>query len=237
MPATPPSSEQPATHPLDWRWLGRVSYAAGLEIQEDLVQQRREGRIPDTILLLEHDPVYTIGRTRDRSSLRDADQLPHPVIEINRGGKATYHGPGQLVGYLILDLNPLGRDLHHYLRTLEDGLIAGVRALGVEHADRREGLTGVWVEDRKLISIGVGVRHWIAMHGFALNVDANLEGFSSIVPCGIDAVEMTSLERELGQSQALAEVGQALRPHLTSALWPASADGERPTGPIPDQTN
>jgi lipoyl(octanoyl) transferase len=150
---------------MDFRWLGTVSYADGLALQNELVEQRHRGEIGDTVLLLEHEPVYTIGRTRDQTSLRDPGDLPHPVFEINRGGQATYHGPGQLVGYLILDLNVHGRDLHDYLRRIESFLIAFAGHFGME-AGRREGLTGVWVEDRKLASIGVGVRKWISMHGF-----------------------------------------------------------------------
>jgi len=120
-----------------------------------LVEERRQGAIGDTILLLEHEPVYTIGRTRDRSSLRDAGEHGLPVVEINRGGQATYHGPGQLVGYPILDLNDYGHDLHIYSRALEEALIEACGAAGIT-AGRREGLTGVWVEDRKIASIGVG---------------------------------------------------------------------------------
>ena len=154
----------------------------------------QRGESDDTLILLEHEPVYTIGRTRDRSSLREG--LPHPVFETNRGGQATYHGPGQLTGYPILDLNKRGRDLHHYLRFLEDYLIRFSAGFGVT-AQRREGLTGVWVGERKLASLGVGVRKWISMHGFAINIlSSSTADFSSITPCGLTGVEMTSLERE-----------------------------------------
>jgi len=177
------------------QWLGRVSYADGLHLQEELLARHLAGENADTILLLEHESVFTIGRTPDRSSLGDLEKLPAPLVEIGRGGKATWHGPGQLVGYPVINLARYGQDLHHYLRALEDGLIAGCRALGVP-ADRREGLTGVWVENRKLASIGVGARHWITQHGFALNVCGDMEGFAAITPCGLDGVVMTSLERE-----------------------------------------
>lgn len=183
------------TPAFDLRWLGRIDYLAALNLQTELVEERRQGSIGDTILLLEHEPVYTIGRTRDRSSLREAESDGLPVVETNRGGQATYHGPGQLVGYPILDLNHYGRDLHLYLRTLEDALIEACGEAGIA-ADRREGLTGVWVEDRKIASIGVGVRHWISMHGFAINVAADLGGFAAIIPCGIQDVTMTSVEEE-----------------------------------------
>lgn len=171
-------------------------YVEGLTLQEKTVANILSGTGRDTILLLQHEPVYTIGRLRDRSSLRSTDSLPYPVVETNRGGQATYHGPGQLTGYPILDLNPRGRDLHLHLRLIEDALIAACADLQVS-AGRRDGLTGVWVEDRKLASIGVGVRKWISMHGFAINVTRQcLPPFLSITPCGLDGVSMTCLEAE-----------------------------------------
>jgi lipoyl(octanoyl) transferase len=173
---------------------GRINFAAALDLQEQVVEDLLAGRGEETLILLEHEPVYTIGRTRDRSSLREA--LPHPVFETNRGGQATYHGPGQLVGYPILDLNKRGRDLHLYLRFLEEYLIDFSAMFGVE-AHRREGLTGVWVEGpSKLASLGVGVRRWVSMHGFAINIRREaMESFTHITPCGIAGVEMTSLEQ------------------------------------------
>ena len=188
----------------DFRWLGRISYGDAISRQELLVEQRRANEIGDTILLLEHEPVYTIGRTRDRSSLEKTTALPHPVVETNRGGQATYHGPGQLVGYPILDLKNHGQDLHAYLRALEAAIMAFAATHGIS-AERREGLTGVWVGSRKLASLGVGVRHWISMHGFALNVSADLGGFDAIVPCGIRDVEMTSVDRERKHNKGSAD--------------------------------
>lgn len=181
------------------RWLGRISYADGITLQEELIAEIRSNpEHPGTLLLLEHEPVYTIGRTRDQSSLGNTKLLPHPVVEINRGGQATYHGPGQLVGYPLLPLGRFKKDLHVYLRYLEDFLIDLSASCGVT-ARRREGLTGTWVEDRKLASIGVGVRHWISMHGFAINVEpVALSGFRSITPCGIGGVQMTDLSTESG---------------------------------------
>ncbi len=183
---------------MDIRWLGRIPFSEALALQEKLVAGKIAGDPADHLLLLEHDPVYTIGRTPDVSSLRAADSLPHPVVRINRGGQATYHGPGQLVGYPILDLRPRGQDLHRYLRGLETLLIETLRDCGIA-ASRRESLTGVWVGERKIASIGVGVRRWISMHGFALNVCGDLAPFMEITPCGIAGVEMTSIERETGQ--------------------------------------
>ena len=176
--------------------LGRMDFNAALELQEKCVAGLQEGRSGETLLLLEHEPVYTIGRTRDRSSLRET--LPHPVFETNRGGQATFHGPGQLVGYPILDLNKRGRDLHRYLRFLEEFLIEFAATWGVA-AERREGLTGVWAGKRKLASLGVGVRRWISMHGFAINVTGeSTRPFDHITPCGLAGVEMTSLSHESG---------------------------------------
>jgi lipoyl(octanoyl) transferase len=176
-----------------------IDYEAGLRLQEQHVAAILDGSGGETIFLLEHQPVYTIGRLRDQSSLRDPASLPFPVHEINRGGQATYHGPGQLVGYPILDLNHRGRDLHEHLRKLEDALIEACARFGV-NAGRRPGLTGVWVENRKLASIGVGVRKWISMHGFAINITREcLPPFFAITPCGIDGVEMGCLEKEAGR--------------------------------------
>lgn len=200
-------------------WLGTLSFEEGLRIQDELVAQRVANEIPDTLLLLEHEPVYTIGRRRDQSSLRDSENLPHPVFQTNRGGQATYHGPGQLVGYFITNLNVRGRDLHAHLRHIEDLLIAFLNSLGVP-ATRREDLTGTWVADRKIASIGVGVRRWVTMHGFALNIsDAPLAAFSHITPCGIQDVTMTSLHSEAPEHAGLDVPAAAahLVHHLTAA--------------------
>lgn len=172
---------------------GRLTFAEGLALQERLVAQVAAGGA-ESLVLLEHEPVYTIGRTRDHSSLSGIE--PYPVHETNRGGQATYHGPGQLTGYPILDLNKRGRDLHAYLRFLE-GFLIDFCAIHRVEASRRESLTGVWVQTRKIASLGVGVRKWITMHGFAINIlRGSVEPFSHITPCGISGVEMTSLEHE-----------------------------------------
>jgi lipoyl(octanoyl) transferase len=185
--------------PIEVQWLGRVEYEQTLELQNQLVSEYLAGVGSEKLLLLEHEPVYTIGRTRDQSSLRSPKTLPHPVFEINRGGKATWHGPGQLVAYPILDLKRHGRDLHCYLRFLEEIIIVTSSVLGVQ-SHRRDGLTGVWIGSRKIASIGVGVRRWVTMHGLALNVTrSSLESFRHITPCGIADAEMTCLERESGQ--------------------------------------
>jgi lipoyl(octanoyl) transferase len=199
-------------------WLGLITYERGLELQEQLVDGLAAGESGEHLLLLEHEPVYTMGRSRDDSSLRDEQQLPHPIYRTNRGGQATYHGPGQLVGYPLLNLAERGKDLHKYLRFLEETLILVLAAYEVQGC-RREGLTGVWVEDRKIASIGIGVRRWISMHGFALNVGEELPGFASITPCGISGVTMTSLSREAGRMIETEEVAQT-----TSSIFKAEME-------------
>jgi lipoyl(octanoyl) transferase len=185
-------------------------------LQEEIVAQKRhDDSLKDQLLFLEHEPVYTIGRTPDQSSLSasgrirraepGAAHLPYPLFAINRGGQATYHGPGQLMGYPIIDLRRCGQDLHKYLRWLELLLIETLAEYGIA-AERRESLTGVWVENRKIASIGVGVRHWITMHGFALNVCGDLSPFDHIVPCGINNVAMTSMEKETGSGFSVLDV-------------------------------
>jgi len=202
------------------RWLGRMEFSPALALQEEIVAAKRyDPSLKDHLLLLEHEPVYTIGRTPDRSSLSatgrirgselGAAHLPHPLYSINRGGQATYHGPGQLIGYPIIDLHRCGQDLHKYLRWLEQLLIDALAEYDIR-ADRRESLTGVWVENRKIASIGVGVRHWITMHGFALNVCGDLSPFDHIVPCGITNVAMTSMEKETGKPFTVPEVARAV---------------------------
>ena len=209
-----------ATVDLRVRWLGRMDFARALALQEEIVLKKRNDRsVEDQLLLLEHEPVYTIGRTPDQSSLSsvarirrgelDGAHLPHPLFTINRGGQATYHGPGQLMGYPIIDLHRCGQDLHKYLRWLEQLLIDLLAENGIA-ASRRESLTGVWIGDRKIASIGVGVRHWITMHGFALNVCDDLSPFDHIVPCGINGVVMTSVEKETDTAFSVARVAMSI---------------------------
>jgi lipoyl(octanoyl) transferase len=195
-----------------------MDFPDALALQEKIVAQKREDRgSEDELLLLEHEPVYTIGRTPDRSSLLGVEHLPHPLFSINRGGQATYHGPGQLIGYPIVDLRRCGQDLHKYLRWLERLLIEVLSEYGIA-ATQRGLLTGVWVEDRKIASIGVGVRHWITMHGFALNVCGDLSPFSHIVPCGLNSVAMTSMEMETGDTFSVVGVASAME-KLAMRKW------------------
>ncbi len=179
---------------LQSRWLGRIDYQEGLHLQEKLVAQKINGSRENYLLFLEHSPVYTMGRRRDDWSL-GTTSLPHPLYRIGRGGEATYHGPGQLVCYPILDLLLFHHDLHAYLRFLEEVTIKTLYHYKIM-ASRREGLTGVWAEDRKIASLGIGVRKWISFHGLALNVSGDLTPFEKITPCGIRGVVMTSVEKE-----------------------------------------
>ncbi|OLD43503.1 MAG: lipoyl(octanoyl) transferase [Gemmatimonadetes bacterium 13_1_40CM_2_70_7] len=178
---------------------GRVPYGEALEWQRRLAQDRIAGRLAhDVLLLLEHPPVITLGRNSHAAHVL-ADGAGIEVFEIERGGDVTYHGPGQLVGYPIIDLTHHRQDLHWYLRTLEQALIDALARLGVA-AERHPGYTGVWTGGgkRKIASIGVHVKQWVTWHGFALNVTTDLTAFDRIVPCGIAGVEMTSVEKERG---------------------------------------
>lgn len=174
-------------------------YRDAWELQRRLVEARQADAIPDVVLLLEHPHTYTLGRRGDESEVLASPEhllkLGATVVEVDRGGLATYHGPGQLVGYPILDLRPRGREVHSYLRNLEEALINTLRECGIP-AQRVAQKTGVWVDDRKIASIGVRFSRWISSHGFALNVTTDLSYFSHIVPCGMPAVTMTSVARE-----------------------------------------
>ena len=180
--------------------LGTVPYREAWDLQWRLVEARQAGDIPDVVLLLEHPHTYTIGRRGDNSEVLASPEylksLGATVIDVDRGGLATYHGPGQLVGYPILDLRSRGREVHSHLRNLEGALIDTLRETGIP-AQRVPQKTGVWVECRKIASIGVRFSRWISSHGFALNVTTDLSYFSHIVPCGMPAVTMTSVAQEI----------------------------------------
>jgi lipoyl(octanoyl) transferase len=195
---------------LQVRRLGSVSYGNGLALQEDLVGRRRAGEIPDQLLLLEHPHVITLGSSsHPEHVLADPARLAELEVEVHetgRGGDVTYHGPGQLVGYPILDLKPDRKDLHRYLRDLEEVLIRVVASYGVE-ARRASGMTGVWTEEGKVAAIGVRISSgWITSHGFALNVSTDLSFFGTIVPCGIQDRGVVSLEGLLGRPVEMTRV-------------------------------
>ena len=186
--------------------LGRREYGEVLELQRSLCRQRIAGEIEhDVLLLVEHEPVITLGRGTRPGSLpvspSTLERRGVAVFEVERGGDVTFHGPGQLVGYPIIDLRQHREDLHWYLRQLEAGLIAGLASIGIE-AGPNPGLTGVWTSGRKIASIGIHVKQWVTFHGFALNVTTDLSYFDLIVPCGIPDVVMTSVSRELGRDDS-----------------------------------
>ncbi len=195
---------------LEVRDLGLIPYSEALELQSYLVARRRAGDIPDQLLLLQHPHVITLGTGSSRSHvLADESRrrdLGIDLVEVGRGGDVTYHGPGQLVGYPILDLKPDRKDLHQYLRDLEAVLVQALEGMGIR-AERKPDLTGVWVEGRKIATIGVRVSSgWITSHGFALNVSNDLSFFETIVPCGIQDVSVTSVSQELGQPCGIADI-------------------------------
>jgi len=200
---------------IEVRRLGRIGYEEALELQKQLVERRKAGEIPDQLLLLEHPPVITLGvKTRNNPTniVAGPEALAAKgitVFETGRGGDVTYHGPGQLVGYPILDLKPDRCDVHRYVRDIEEVMIRTAAAFGVE-AGRLPGLTGAWVGNDKLAAIGVRISKWVTSHGFALNVDTALDHFEFIVPCGITDKGVTSLEKLLGRAIPMAEVEAAV---------------------------
>jgi lipoyl(octanoyl) transferase len=173
--------------------LGIVEYAAALALQTAMVAARQANEIGDTLLLLEHPHVFTLGRGADERFMLPQRPGNVPVYRVSRGGQVTYHGPGQLIGYPILKLEGRERDVHRYLRNIEEGMIRALAECDIA-ATRREGLTGIWAGTKKIGSIGVGIKRWTTCHGFALNVCPDLSYFSGIVPCGIAGCEMTSIE-------------------------------------------
>ncbi len=175
--------------------LGRADYDETHTLQETLRERRLQAAVPDALLLLEHPPVYTLGRNADALHLGAAADGPIPVRRVGRGGQVTYHGPGQLVGYGIIDLRQRGLDVRGYIRGLEEVIIRTAATCGVQ-GTRVAGQPGVWVGPRKLASVGIGLRRWVSVHGFALNVTTELSRFDAIVPCGLAGVRMTSLAAE-----------------------------------------
>jgi lipoyl(octanoyl) transferase len=215
--------------PLLVRRLGRVGYARGLEIQESLVAERQAGQVEDQLLLLEHDPVFTLGRNARRENvLFPAEALRErgfEVFDIGRGGDVTYHGPGQVVGYPILDLSPDRRDVHRYVRDLEEVMIRTCADYGIE-AGRVTGLTGTWVGQDKIGAIGVRIARWVTSHGFAFNVATDLSAFDLIVPCGIRGRGVTSLARLLGRPVPLDEVMDRLAAHVAAVFERAAREAD-----------
>lgn len=216
----------PVNRDLHWSWLGRIPYGEAVELQLAVRDALKKGEGPERFLLLEHPHVYTLGRNADRSDvLADADWLrargvePVEVAECDRGGQVTYHGPGQLVGYPVVNLSPDRRDIRRYVRDLQEALIRTLAGYGIEGRPGEEAaFIGVWVGESKIASIGVHLSRWITTHGFALNVSTDLSYFSGIIPCGLNQVEMTSIERLTGQAPALSDVAADCARHLSEIL-------------------
>jgi lipoate-protein ligase B len=188
-----------------------MAYAEALELQREVARDRISGAIPqDVLLLVEHPPVVTLGRSSKEKNLISSPAFLAAkgveLFEVERGGDVTFHGPGQLVGYPIIDLKRHKLDLHWYLRTVEEALIRTIGECGIP-GERNIGYTGVWTNNRKIASIGVHARDWVTWHGFALNVTTDLSYFDLIVPCGIPGVEMTSIVKETGLSPSVGDVG------------------------------
>jgi len=202
------------THTLEVRRLGVVPYAEALEVQKALVEERRAGRVPNLLLLLQHPPVITLGvRKSSRANVTATDaQLAARGVEVHdtgRGGDVTYHGPGQIVGYPILDLRPDRCDVHRYVRDLEEVMIRVCADYGIT-AGRVGGMSGTWVASEKIGAIGVRISRWITSHGFAFNVNTNLQDFQLIVPCGIADRGVTSLQKLLGRPLSIEEVEERM---------------------------
>jgi lipoyl(octanoyl) transferase len=200
--------------------LGLVPYQEAWDVQRALAGAVSQGAIPDTVVLLEHPPVVTLGRRTNEGELHVPDDAKVDVVETNRGGKSTFHGPGQLVCYPILDLRRHGKDVKKYVRDLEESLIRTVAPLGVE-ATRIEGLTGIWLErpPRKIASIGVHISRWVTTHGYALNVDLDPAPFTEwITACGLEDAAFTTIARELGRSVTVAEVRPLAHEALASVF-------------------
>ena len=189
--------------------LGNSSYKRTWELQKELQLQRIENKIDDTLLLVEHEPVYTFGKNSDENHLLQNYPENVKLFHIERGGDITFHGPGQIVGYPIIDLHNYKMSISWYMHTLEEVIIRSLDKFGIS-ADRKDGLTGVWVEDEKIAALGVRISRWVTMHGFALNVNTDLTYYDSIIPCGIFDYGITSLEHILGEKQNMSKIKSIL---------------------------
>jgi lipoate-protein ligase B len=193
---------------------GRIGYEEGMKLQDELLEGRIKGVLPDTLILLEHDEAITIGRSGSEEDILVSREMLREMgiglYFVNRGGKATYHGPGQIVGYPIMDISRFGSDIRRYVGMIEDFIILFLEGMGIE-GRRIDGNIGVWVGDEKIASIGIGVKRWISFHGFSLNVDPDLSRFDLIRPCGMEGVRMTSISKLIGRGVSVWECIGGLR--------------------------
>jgi lipoate-protein ligase B len=225
----------PRERPCEIIDIGLCSYAKAYDFQKKLARSKREGAISDSLILVEHFPVLTLGRRGRREHiLVTTDHLRSlgiEVLDVDRGGDVTYHGPGQLVGYPILDLRGRREDVNWILRSIESALIASLKEFGIE-AGVEPGLTGVWVNGAKIAAIGIGISHWVTYHGFALNVAPDMSHFNLIIPCGIRDKPVTSMREALGEKPAMDDVKKAVVKHFCRvfALRPSKLDFTPPNG-------
>ncbi len=194
-----------ATEPLNYFWLGRQSYRPVWELQKRIHRRRIAGKLPNLVLLLEHEPVYTFGKNADHNHLLESRPGDAEIVQVDRGGDVTYHGPGQLVGYPILDIHQYRLSVSWYMRTLEQVIIDTLAAIGIR-AGMKEGLIGVWVEDEKICALGVRLAKWVTLHGFALNIQPDMRYFEGMIPCGIFEYGVTSVNALTGEKYAVEEL-------------------------------
>jgi lipoyl(octanoyl) transferase len=231
-----------AARRVEWSFLGRIAYPEAVALQDRVRGQLRRGEGPERLLLLEHPPVYTLGRNAGATDVfASASWLAAQGIavhETDRGGQATYHGPGQLVGYPIVDLNPDRRDVRRYVADLSEAIVRTLADLGVQARARPSPQVGVWVGEAKIASLGVHLSRWITTHGFALNVTTELAHFGGLVPCGMPGLTLTSVERVTGVRHDLRAVAEAFLPHFAAIFdrqldvgWPpldVAGSGQQP---------
>ena len=202
--------------------LGQIDYEECYKIQKDMVRRRRSGEIEDSVILAEHKEVFTIGRRGEMGNVLISNDMllssGLKVLRVDRGGDVTFHGPGQLIVYPIINLKDAGRDLHSYLRRLEESAIRFLDDYGV-NAERAQGKTGVWVSGKKIASIGVGASNWVTFHGMSVNINCDLKFFSMINPCGMKGIEMTSLERIKGRKVDMREAKDRMLRHCEPSLY------------------
>jgi len=194
---------------INFFWLGRRDYDYMWNLQKNIQNNIKNGKMNDVILFLEHDPIYTIGRNTDSSNILPTKPLEMPVVKTDRGGDVTYHGPGQLVGYPIVDLKKYRRSITWFMRGIEESIIRMLYSIDIV-STTKEGLTGVWVQDKKIAALGVRLSRWVSMHGFAINIYTNMTHFNGIIPCGISDFGLTSIHKLKSKEYSLVEIASRM---------------------------